>query len=189
MATVHSRCESLRLADHEQARDRLQAGIVGLRSVLEVARNWLRHLPSPQQHSVYSAIRSSDGDFAELIRGLAACGIQSAFRAHRARSMCRQLGALQQVLKQSASIFDALPVALQHQVRLLLSGAHGVDVEHDQDAEERERDAACVLHLDSSRPTQEGDLYELELDMLRTFCRMAASFSNTPILDVICALC
>ena len=167
MATVHSRCESLRLADHEQARDRLQAGIVGLRSVLEVARNWLRHLPSPQQHSVYSAIRSSNGDFAELIRGLAACGIQSAFRAHRARSMCRQLGALQQVLKQSASIFDALPVALQHQVRLLLSGAHGVDVEHDQDAEERERDAACVLHLDSSRPTQEGDLSDLELDMLR----------------------
>ena len=167
MATVHARCESLRLADHEEARDRLQAGIVGLRSVLEVARNWLRHLPSPQQHSVYSAIRSSDGDFAELIRGLAACGIQSAFRAHRARSMCRQLGALQQVLKQSASIFDALPVALQQQVRLLLSGSHGVDVEHDQDAKERERDAACVLHLDSSRPTQEGDLSDLELDMLR----------------------
>jgi hypothetical protein len=90
--------------------------------VLQGLRELLHSMPPPHQNTVYSAIHASDGDFAHLVRSLAASALQSAFRGHRARASVRTLRVCQPLIKDAAQMLKSLPDAVLKHFRQILTG-------------------------------------------------------------------
>ena len=110
-------------------RRRIDKGVVGLRQVLSGLRKLLQSMPLPHQNTVYSAIHASDGDFAHLVRSLAAGSLQSAFRGHQARVFVRSLRVslrvCQPLIRNAAEVLKSLPDAVRQHFLQILTQSDG----------------------------------------------------------------
>ena len=103
-------------------RRRIDKGVVGLRQVLSGLRKLLQSMPLPHQNTVYSAIHASDGDFAHLVRSLAAGSLQSAFRGHQARASVRSFRVCQTLIRNAAEVLKSLQDAVRQHFLQILTG-------------------------------------------------------------------
>ena len=141
----------------EMAARRRDKGVQGLKQVLHAGRQMLRAMPFRQQ-TIYSAIQASDGDFAHLVRSLAAASLQTIWQGHRARVKFRTLRVCDLVVRDAAKLMKSLPDHALFQLRAFLSG---------EQLPERELAAPDSASLEPGNG-QRGDCAPALLDALST---------------------